>query len=268
MADRLLVLVEALEPLRAQPARTALQLDHDGTLAPIVRHADDASVPEPTRTQLIAVAKRYGVVGCISGRRSATARQMVALGTIAYLGNHGSELLAPGSTRVEIDPEIAAYESTVRAFAEAAYTPELQRMRVRTEDKQAIRAFHWRGAPDEDGAEQAVRQIAERAQAEGLAIHWGRKVLEIRPPIEINKGRGVRRLLDGRDLAAGLYVGDDMTDLDAFAGLRGLVQEGLLGTAVCVGVRSDETPPELEQQSDLLVDGPRGVRELLTALAS
>ncbi len=261
-------LVEALQPLRADPGRAAILLDIDGTLAPIVRHADDACVPEPTRTQLIAVAKRYGVVGCISGRPSATARQIVSLGTIAYLGNHGSELLAPGSTQVEIDPEIAAYESTVRAFAEAQYTPELQRLRVRTEDKQAIKAFHWRGAPDEDAAEQVVRRIAERAQAEGLAIHWGRKVLEVRPPVEINKGRGVRRLLEGRDLAAGLYVGDDMTDLDAFAGLRGLVEEGQLGRAVCVGVRSDETPSAMEEQSDLLVDGPLGVRGLLMALAS
>jgi trehalose 6-phosphate phosphatase len=268
MADRLLDLVEALEPLRADPARAAILLDIDGTLAPIVRHADDASVPEPTRAQLIAVAKRYAVVGCISGRRSATARQMVSLGTIAYLGNHGSELLAPGGTEVEIDPEIAAYEETVRDFAEAAYTPALQRLRVRTEDKQSIKAFHWRGAPDEDAAEQAVRDIAQRALDAGLAIHWGRKVLEVRPPVEINKGRGVRRLLDGRDLAAGLYVGDDMTDLDAFAGLRELVAEGLLGAALCVGVRSDETPQQLEESADLLVDGPLGVRGLLKALAS
>jgi trehalose 6-phosphate phosphatase len=261
-------LAEALEPLRSEPRRSAILLDIDGTLAPIVRHADDAAVPEPTRTQLIAVAKRYAVVGCISGRRSSTARQMVSLGTIAYLGNHGSELLAPGSTEVEIDPEIAEYEPKVRAFAEAAYTTDVQRLRVRTEDKQAIKAFHWRGAPDEDAAEAAVREIAQRAQDEGLAIHWGRKVLEVRPPIEIHKGRGVRRLLEGRDLAAGLYVGDDMTDLDAFAGLRGLVDDGLLGSAVCVGVRSDETPQRLEEEADLLVDGPLGVRGLLMALAS
>ena len=261
-------LVEALQPVRADPARAAILLDIDGTLAPIVRHADDAHVPEPTRTQLIAVAKRYAVVGCISGRRSATARQMVSLGTIAYLGNHGSELLAPGGTKVQLDPEIAAYEQTVREFAEAAYTPEVQRLRVRSEDKHVIKAFHWRGAPDEDAAEQAVRAIAERAEADGLKIHWGRKVLEVRPPVEINKGRGVRRLLERRDLAAGLYVGDDMTDLDAFAGLRGLVEEGLLGAAICVGVRSDETPRQIEEQSDLLVDGPLGVRGLLMALAS
>jgi len=261
-------LVEALEPIRADPSRAAILLDIDGTLAPIVRHADDAHVPEPTRTQLIAVAKRYAVVGCISGRRSATARQMVSLGTIAYLGNHGSELLAPGGTEVQLDSEMAAYERTVREFADAAYTIAVQRLRVRAEDKHVIKAFHWRGAPDEEAAEQAVREIAQRAEAEGLAIHWGRKVLEVRPPVEINKGRGVRRLLEGRDLAAGLYVGDDMTDLDAFAGLRGLVEEGLLGAAICVGVRSDETPRQIEEQSDLLVDGPLGVRGLLMALAN
>ncbi len=261
-------LAEALEPVRADPARSAILLDIDGTLAPIVRHADDAHVPEPTRVQLIAVAKRYAVVGCVSGRRSATARRMVSLGSIAYVGNHGSELLVPGGTEVQVDPEIAAHERSVRDFADAVYTTDLQRLRVRTEDKRAITAFHWRGAPDEAAAAAAVGVVAERAQAAGLAIHWGRKVLEVRPPVAIDKGRGVRRLLDGRDLDAALYVGDDVTDVDAFDGLRALVSERALGVAVCVGVRSDETPERLEESADLLVDGPRGVRDMLMALAS
>lgn len=261
-------LAEALEPVRADPARAAILLDIDGTLAPIVRHAADAHVPEPTRAQLIAVAKRYGLVGCISGRQSATARRMVSLGSIAYVGNHGAELLPAGGTEVEIDPEIAAYERAVRDFSSDVWSDRLQRLRVRPEDKRAIAAFHWRGAPDEAAAEVAVREVAARAQASGLWIHWGRKVLEVRPPVSIDKGRGVRLLLAGRDLDAGLYVGDDRTDLDAFAALRDLVSAGELDTAVCVGVRSDETLPELEEASDLLVDGPLGVRALLSALAS
>ena len=259
-------LVEALAPLRADPRRAGVLLDIDGTLAPIVRHADDAHVPEPTRAQLIAVAGRYAIVGCISGRQAQIARRIVSLGSIAYVGNHGAELLPPGGTAVEIDPEFGGYEETVKRFAHDAYTPELQRMRVRAEDKQAIAAFHWRGAPDEDAAEDAMRRVAERAEAEGLFVHWGRKVLEIRPPVEMSKGRGARRLLGGHDLAAALYVGDDKTDIDAFDGLHALVADGELGAAVCVGVRSDETPEELEQASDVLVDGPDGVRELLTAL--
>src|ERR1700689_3412671 len=111
-------LVEALEPIRADPDRSAVLLDIDGTLAPIVRHAADAHVPEATRTLLIEIARRYRVVGCVSGRRAATARQIVAIGTIAYVGNHGGELLRPGATRPEVDPEVAAWTERVRRFAE------------------------------------------------------------------------------------------------------------------------------------------------------
>src|SRR5271167_824047 len=135
-------LVEALEPIRSDPARAAVLLDIDGTLAPIVRHADDAHVPQATRMLLIEIAKRYRVVGCVSGRRASSARQIVAIGTIAYIGNHGGELLRPGSTRPELDPELAAWTARVRAFAARAYTGEHERARVRSEDKEAIAAFH------------------------------------------------------------------------------------------------------------------------------
>src|SRR3954453_11982195 len=111
-------LAEALEPLRSQPSRAAILLDVDGTLAPIVRHADDAHVPEPTRAPLIAVAKRYGLVACVSGRQASTARRIVSLGTITYVGNHGAEILRGGATDVELDPEVARWAPRVRAFAE------------------------------------------------------------------------------------------------------------------------------------------------------
>ncbi len=291
-------LVEALEPIRSDPTRAAVLLDIDGTLAPIVRHAADAHVPEATRTLLIEIAKRYRVVGCVSGRRAATARQIVSIGTIAYVGNHGGELLRPGATRPELDPDVAAWTARVRAFAARVYSPEHQRLRVRSEDKDAIAAFHWRGAPDEEAAASAVREIARRAQEAGFAVHWGRKVLEVRPPVGLDKGLGVTALLrpsfggperpggageagdgagggeggsrgdegSGRDLVAAVYVGDDTTDLDAFRGLRALVRSGTLQSALCVAVSSDEAPPELAAEADLTVDGTGGVRGLLEAL--
>ncbi len=263
-------LVEALEPLHSDPSHSAVLLDIDGTLAPIVRHATDAHVPEATRTLLIEIAKRYRLVGCVSGRRAAIARQIVAIGSIAYVGNHGGELLRPGATRPEVDPDVAAWGERVRAFAARSYTAEHQRLRVRSEDKQTIAAFHWRGAPDETAAAAAVREIAARAEDAGLAVHWGRKVLEVRPPVALDKGLGVSALLDGvpagHGFHAALYVGDDSTDLDAFRGLHALVQAGTLASAVCAAVRSDETPPELLEQADLTIDGPSGVRELLEAL--
>jgi trehalose 6-phosphate phosphatase len=259
-------LVEALEPIRSDPSGAAVLLDIDGTLAPIVRHAADAHVPEATRTLLIEIANRYALVGCVSGRRATTARQIVAIGTIAYVGNHGGELLRPRATRAEVDPELVAWTARVGAFAQRVMTPELERLRVRGEDKDAIAAFHWRGAPDEQAAAAAVAEIAERAQQEGFVVHWGRKVLEVRPPVALDKGLGITALLRGTPVTAALYVGDDSTDLDAFRGLRRLVESGRLSTALCAAVSSDEAPEELAREADLTVEGTTGVRELLEAL--
>jgi trehalose 6-phosphate phosphatase len=259
-------LAEALAPLRADPGRSAVLLDVDGTLAPIVRHAEDARVPEATRSILIKVARKYGCVACVSGRQAAMARQIVALGSIAYLGNHGVELLPAGGTQVQVEREAGAWQRRIHQFAERVYAQELKRLRVRFEDKGPIVAFHWRGAPDEDTAEIAVRGVATEAEEAGLGIHWGRKVLEVRPPVPLDKGRGIHWLLRDSDLDHAVYVGDDRTDIDAFRGLRELVDGGRLSSAVAVGVRSDETPGELETAADLLVDGPRGVRQLLSAL--
>jgi trehalose 6-phosphate phosphatase len=258
--------VETLEPIRCDPSHSAVLLDIDGTLAPIVRHATDAHVPEATRSLLIEISKRYRIVGCVSGRRAATARQIVAIGTIAYVGNHGGELLRPRATTPEVDPEVAAWTARVRDFAQRVYTSDRQRLRVRSEDKDAIAAFHWRGAPDEEAAAAAVREIAELAQQEGFVVHWGRKVLEVRPPVPLDKGLGIATLLRGYPVSAAMYAGDDTTDLDAFRGLRQLVQAGELENAVCVAVSSDEAPPELAREADLTVDGTGAVRGLLEAL--
>src|SRR3954469_8911325 len=146
-----LTLAEALEAVRADPSRSAILLDVDGTLAPIVRHADDAHVPEVTRTQLIAVSRRYALVACVSGRRAATARRMVSIGSIAYVGNHGAEILPPGGTVPDVDPDFARAGERVHTFRDEVLDGELHRLRVRAEDKDQIAAFHWRGAPRPGG---------------------------------------------------------------------------------------------------------------------
>jgi trehalose 6-phosphate phosphatase len=259
---------EALAPLRESPARAAIFFDIDGTLAPIVDQPSDAVVPEPTRQLLIAVARRYGAVACVSGRRASEARAMVGVGTISYLGSHGSELLRAGGTEPVIDPELEGWRRRINDFGRQADTADLRRLRVRLEDKGAILAFHWRGAPDQEAARAAIDAIAARAESAGLRTHWGRKVLEVRPPVRIDKGAGINAFLDGQDMDRAMYVGDDATDLDAFRTLGQLVEEGRLTHAIRVGVRSDEGPEEIVSQADIVVDGPKGVVELLTALVS
>ncbi|MGB2711260.1 MAG: trehalose-phosphatase [Conexibacter sp.] len=259
---------DALGPLRAVPSRTAVLLDIDGTLAPIVRYSDDAHVPEATRGLLIEIARRYGVVACVSGRRASDARRIVAIGTISYLGSHGSELLRAGWTEPELDPAVRDWGRRIQQFGREADTPELRRLRVRLEDKGSIVAFHWRGAPDEEAARGAIDAIAARAEQNGLRTHWGRKVLEVRPPVRMDKGAGIVAFLDDatEQLDSALYVGDDATDVDAFRGLAELVAEGRLKRALRVCVGSDEGPSQLAHEADLVVEGTDGVRALLEAL--
>jgi trehalose 6-phosphate phosphatase len=91
-------------------------------------------------------------------------------------------------------------------------------------------------------------------------------VLEIRPPIPFDKGRALEGLIEGRSFVAALYVGDDATDLDAFAALAELVEAGDLDAAVTVGVRSEDGPPEVAERADVVVDGIDGMRQVLAEL--
>jgi trehalose 6-phosphate phosphatase len=259
-------LTDALAPLRADPARSAILLDIDGTLAPIVRYSEDAHVPEATRGLLIEIARRYRVVACVSGRRASDARRLVAIGTISYLGNHGTELLRAGWTEPALDPVVRDWGRRMQEFGRDADSPELRRLRVRIENKGSIVAFHWRGAPDEEAARAAIDAVAARAEHAGLRTHWGRKVLEVRPPVRMDKGAGIVGFLQDAQLDAALYVGDDATDLDAFRGLGGLAAEGRLAYVLRVSVSSDEGPTELEEEADLVVEGTEGVRALLEGL--
>jgi trehalose 6-phosphate phosphatase len=259
--------VETLQPLLADPPRAAVMCDIDGTLSPIVRRADEARVSQQTSVLLGRLARRYGLVACISGRSATEARRLVGVGGIAYAGSHGAELLRPGAKRPQVREEFASWEGRVRSFVSERDTPELRRMRVRIEDKGPISAFHWRDVPDEDEARAHLERVAAEAEVGGLKVHWGRKVLEVRPPIQIDKGQAIRSLVKDADSRAAMFAGDDATDLDAFDALTALRDEGALEAAVRVGIRSEEGPPAIVERADLVVDGVDGFTRVLAVLA-
>ena len=105
-----------------------------------------------------------------------------------------------------------------------------------------------------------LEAVAARARHEGLVARFGRKVLELRPPVGAHKGTAVAHLLGERGLERALYAGDDTTDLDAFDAVQSLE----LG--VRVAVASPEGPPALREAADIVVDGPSAMLELLRVL--
>lgn len=224
-------------------------------------------MPEEVSKLLGRLGRRYGLVACVSGRAAAEARRLVGVGSIAYAGSHGAELLEPGWSQPRLIPAFKSWEGRVRGFAADRDAPELRKLRVRIEDKGPIAAFHWRGVPDEDAARAHLEGLAQEAEADGLETHWGRKVLEVRPPVPLDKGQTVRDLVGRAQVRAALFGGDDATDLDAFDALDALVQDGELDDAVRVGVKSDEGPPGIVERADLVVDGVDGFARVLEVLA-
>jgi trehalose 6-phosphate phosphatase len=233
---------ERLAQLRAEPEQAAVLLDVDGTLAPIVARPELSAVPEETRDEVRRLAGRYALVAAVSGRSGVDAARLVGVDGVVYVGVHGLELA----------PEAERWRETLRPFA-AERWPWV-------EDKGLTVAFHWREAPDEADAVRALETVAERAESLGLEARWGRKVLEVRPPVAADKGTAVRALLAERGLRRALYAGDDTTDLDAFRGLDGLE----LG--VRVAVASPEAPRGLAEAADVVVASPAELLELLRAL--
>ena len=236
--------MDPLAPLREAPEATALLFDVDGTLAPIAATPTLARVPDETKVELARLSDSYLLVACISGRPGAEAAAMVGVEDIRYVGNHGLEL-------DERAPELAG---RIARFRDAVGLP--------VEDKGLSLSYHYRSAEDEKEARAELEAVAERARAEGLDPRWGRKVLEIRPSVEADKGTAVVSLLDGVRARLALYAGDDTTDLDAFAGLARAGLEHF----VRVAVESDEGPDELVAAADLVVRGPERLAALLATL--
>jgi trehalose 6-phosphate phosphatase len=235
--------VDLLDRLAEQPEQAALFLDVDGVLAPIVPRPEDASVPESTRAELRRLDRRYALVACISGRDADTARAIVGVPELTYVGNHG----------LELEPRAAEWATRLADFLAGVDWPEL-------ENKGLTAALHYRNAADEAAAVRQLDDVAERARAAGFVARYGRKVLEIVPPVAAHKGTAVRRLLAERGLDRALYAGDDTTDLDAFRALDGLA----LG--VRVAVATDESPPELRAAADIVIRDPAEFTALLRRL--
>jgi trehalose 6-phosphate phosphatase len=234
--------VDAISRLAAEPAKAALFLDVDGVLAPIVPRPEDARVPDETREELRRLHARYALVACISGRAGADAARVVGVPELVYVGNHG----------LELDGAAAQWREKLRALLEGVEWPQL-------EDKELTASFHYRGL-DEGTVLPQLEEIANQARAAGFNARFGRKLLEVVPPVPANKGTAVGALLDRYGLERALASGDDVTDLDSFEALEGLE------VAVRVAVASEEGPDELRKAADIVVADPREFLALLRRL--
>ncbi|HEU4396704.1 MAG TPA: trehalose-phosphatase [Actinomycetota bacterium] len=241
--------------------RTALCLDFDGTLAPIVDDPE-AAAPLPGTTELLGrLAGRFAAVALVSGRPAAWLAERAAAPGVRYLGLYGLEEIVAG--QVAVAPAAEPVRPAVRAaLRELGAHPAVTAAGAYVEDKGLSVGVHLRRVADSERwagpVEAAARDTAAR---HGLRVEPGRLVWELRPAVGFDKGDAVRRVVAEARAEAVVMAGDDRGDLVAFGAVEALAASGLAGLRVAV--RSAESPPALLDLADLVVEGPEGLRALL-----
>jgi trehalose 6-phosphate phosphatase len=248
-----------IDALVERPLETAILVDYDGSIAPIVDRPQDARALPGAIDALDRLVGRVARVGIVSGRTVEFLAGRVPVAGVILAGLYGMELLVGGDRQVS--PLVAAYGPAVRSAADEA---DRRLPGIIVERKAGVSVtFHWRMAPQR--ADEVIDVAADLARRHGLAQWRTRFAVELRPPVPIDKGTAVDVLTDG--CSVGVFVGDDIGDLPAFDALANAERSGRLRRALRVGVRSSEMPDELAAAVDCLVDGPSGVVALLDAVA-
>lgn len=252
--------MERFEAILRGGRRLVLFLDYDGTLSPIVDDPDQAFLPEATRQALRAVASMY-TTAIVTGRSMNKIRSFVQLSNVVYAGSHGFDIGGKLGDIGDISHRVA-FEH--RPSLEAAKTEMEERLGqfngASVEDNTLSVSFHYRKC-EGDQVEAIERFVKGVAKQHGLALTRGKMVFELRPRVAWNKGKAVEYLLkamklDGEDVLP-VYVGDDLTDEDAFKVLRGR------GVSVIVA----DTHSTRLTVADLRVNDPSEVRQLLLYFA-
>ncbi|WP_395749951.1 trehalose-phosphatase [Prosthecobacter sp.] len=191
--------------------------DFDGTLAPLVSHADDACMAERTRAAVQRLIAKPGVMfALISGRSIADLQQKASVDGALYAGNHGLEIAYEGVTTVA--PGTAEAGPALRAVLEQL-APAMARIPgVWIEDKTCSASIHFRLAADDAHAEVEERVRAALREVAALRLRPAKRIWEIRPATEWDKGKALRWFMERCEIPtrAAAFLGDDITDLDAF----------------------------------------------------
>ncbi|MCW2959771.1 MAG: ycjT [Thermoleophilia bacterium] len=246
------------------PAQVVLLLDCDGVLAPIVDDPAAAAVPEPVLALVRRAVDECALVAVVTGRNVERAREMVPVDGVWLAGMHGMHVVAPDGTEFLDEVAVAAREH-VAVAAQLAQT-----VGWAYEDKDLTVTIHFRqrGALGQDvDAEHVKAQLMTVLNPLKVEVQHAKQVLEIRPKGSKTKADGVRIVADsvsGIESKVVVYVGDDLTDLDAFHGLDELHARGIRTVKIAVG--GSEAPEALVAAANHVLERESDVPIFLAAL--
>jgi trehalose 6-phosphate phosphatase len=251
----------AIEALAGSPSTSALVLDFDGVLSPIVDDPTTSAMPDHVVASLRRLAGSLGLLAVVSGRPVEFLEDRVRVSGMPLLGSYGMEQSWDGER--QIDPDAKNWLSQVRAASQLLNDQFAGSPGIRVEEKPVSVAVHWRQAPDHAVAAHQVREVAAQvARQTSLQVERGKLVEELRPPIAVDKGSAISRLMSTREnLTLFAYAGDDLGDIPA---LRVVREAG--GYALVID-HGHETDPRLLDLADEVFAGTEGFAAWLAQLA-
>jgi trehalose 6-phosphate phosphatase len=211
------------------------------------------------RRYLSELVDNLDLVAVISGRPLTEVMGMVGVEGLAYVGNHGLEMWIRGVPQMWPGSEqyVKTIADAVDAIKDMAETEGLY-----VENKGLTASIHYRNSSNPDAAKSMILAAVTPLTGQyGLRMTEGRMVVELRPDIDVDKGAALAFLVESYGLSGLIYIGDDVTDIDAFKALHDSEVKG-----VAIGVGSDEAPPELYNEADYVVYGVSDVERFLVWL--
>lgn len=235
-------------------------VDFDGTLAPIVDDPTEAAMTPDVEDALRQVVNRSSVdAAIVSGRSLSDLRTRVDISPLILVGNHGLEI-EWGDAEWH-HPDVDAYRATLDEVCEALEQRFVGISGVFLENKGLTATIHYRRAPSD--AEEQVRTIveAEVSNVDDVIVSRGDQIFEIRPAIDWDKGKALGKLMDEIDADRTVYIGDDVTDEDAFRELAGTDHIGVtVGDEPSVAAYRLRHPAEVRRFLSHLAEVDLGTR--------
>jgi trehalose 6-phosphate phosphatase len=243
--------------------RPAVFLDYDGTLTPIMARPADARISGSMREAVRSLANRCPVC-VVSGRDRKVVQNLMGIDDLIVAGSHGFDIWSPDEGKIEHD---LGTDSGVLDEAKARLEREVGSIEgVLIEEKSVSVAVHYRLAAESERPK--VREVVDSLLADhpdGLKVTPGKMVYEVQPKIDWDKGKAVLYLLEVLDLDPErfipMYLGDDVTDEDAFEALEGR------GVGVFVGHADDPEVAGRTTSADYVLHTFEEVERFLDSLA-
>jgi trehalose 6-phosphate phosphatase len=238
--------------------------DVDGTISEIAPTPKEARVSPSCRRYLRVLSNHLALVAAISGRPVAQVRDMIGIRGMVYIGNHGLERWTGNHTELLNNTRdyLGVVKSVIREL-----NPLGSMAGVSIENKGLTVTIHYRLSSEPPVVEREILDsVKALAQAKDLRVIMGKMAINLLPPVEIDKGSATLDLIKEYSLHGSLYLGDDLTDLDAFRALHTAARD-LNFQGFAIVITGSEMPEKLAAEADFTLNGVRDVGRFLKWLS-